>query len=581
MKPFSVRCLIGILLVLALPVSFMACSGRQQAPNVLLITVDTLRPDALGFVNGRADTPAIDGLAAGGRAFDGALSPVPLTLPAHASMLSGRLPRSHGVRDNGQTVPADVPMLQEILRERGWRTGAFVSGFPLQAMFGLDRGFDHYDDTMGEGAEGWVERRAKETVAAASGWIESLDKASPWFGWVHFYDPHDPYDPPREFWQPGPRGAYDGEVAYTDYWIGKLLETARAAGGSRPLLVILTADHGEALGEHGEVTHGFFVYDSTMRIPLIFEWPGRIVPGHGTEALQLVDIAPTVLDLLDLPVLASIDGRSQRAGLEGGEFDVHPAFLETWLPWTYYGWAPLSAWREDEWKFIDAPSPELYHLLRDAHESTNLADREVAVADRLALALDAARSADTRVASTHVDDAAIQRLRSLGYVGVGAPVEAPPAGLPDPKSRIAMRERLQEAEVLLRRHAYAAAQEIFDGVLAEEPDNRFATLRSGIALLRLNRASEAVDVLTRSVAVEPRRAEARYALADALMRTADYHAAAEQWAALAELQPRRPEAWFNLATALAQAGEQERSQAAMSEYEKLRAAAAREQGTTQ
>ncbi|ANB18363.1 sulfatase-like hydrolase/transferase [Dokdonella koreensis] len=565
------RALAAITAVLAL--GFAAgCGTREPQPNVLLVTVDTLRPDALGFVNGRGDTPAIDALARDGRAFRGAVSPVPLTLPAHASILSGLLPRHHGVRDNGQTVPADLPLLPEVLRSHGYRTGAFVSGFPLQTLFGLDRGFDHYDDRMDQGEQGWVERKAADTVAAASAWIGQSAADRPWFGWVHFYDPHDPYEPPREFWQPGPRGAYDGEVAYTDYWLGRLLEQARQASGTRPLLVVLTADHAEALGEHREVTHGYFVYDSTMLVPLIFHWPGRVPAGQGDEAVQLIDVAPTILDLLGLDALPTTDGVSLAPGLAGGPLPVHPALVETWLPWTYYGWAPLSAWRDQGWKFIDAPTPELYALADDPGETRNLVADEVATGDRLHLALTRFTAAPARVAATGDDQQAIERLRSLGYVGVGGPVEAPPDGRPDPKDRIEIKERLQIAETLLRQQRFADAQAILTDVLAGEPDNRYALLRSGVALLRLGRATEAVDVLRRSVAIEPHRAEARFALGDALMRQHDYLAAAEQWAALSELQPRRAESWFNLAEALERAGEPERAQAARVEYQRLAAA---------
>jgi choline-sulfatase len=546
------------------------CQRREPAPNVLLITVDTLRPDALGFVAGRGDTPAIDALAAGGRAFRGAVSPVPLTLPAHTSILSGRLPRHHGVRDNGQTVPLDLPLLQDVLGRHGYRTGAFVSGFPLQTLFGLDRGFAHYDDRLDSGEEGWVERRAEGTSAAAAAWI-AQDRERPWFGWVHFYDPHDPYEPPREFWQPGPRGAYDGEVAYTDYWIGRLLEAAREASGSRPLLVVLTADHGEALGEHREVTHGYFVYDSTMLVPLIFHWPGRIAPGQGDEAVQLIDVAPTILDLLGLDPLPQTDGLSLARGLAGGELAVHPALIETWLPWTYYGWAPLTAWRDQGWKYIDAPKPELYALGPDPHETQNRIAEEIATGDRLHLALTRYTEAPARVAATGEDPKAIDRLRSLGYVGVGSPVEAPPADRPDPKDRIEIKERLQVAESLLRQHRFADAQDVLTEVLAGEPDNRYALLRSGVALLRLGRAGEAVEVLRRSVSIEPHRAEARFALGDALMRQGDYLDAAEQWAALSELQPRRAEAWYNLAEALERAGDPARAQSARAEYDRLKA----------
>lgn len=549
---------------------------------MLLITIDTLRPDALGVVDAQRETPTIDALARSGRFFSAAVSPVPLTLPSHASILSGLLPARHGVRDNGQMVPADVPLLPEILRPHGYRTAAFVSGFPLQALFGLDRGFDHYDDTMNEGEQGWVERRAEDTVKAATPWLQAQGAGREhWFAWVHFYDPHDPYAPPREFWQPGPRGAYDGEVTYTDYWIGKLLAAAHQASGDRPLLIVLAADHGEALGEHQEKTHGYFVYDATMRVPLIISLPDRVAPGQGTEPVQLIDIAPTVLDLLGLVPPSAVDGVSLREGLAGGVLPLHPARMETWLPWTYYGWAPLAAWLDDGWKLIDAPQTELYALGEDPHETRNLADSSPAVADRLGLALEQATRASTRVAETAGDEAAMQRLRSLGYVGVGAPVAAPHGNLADPKSQIALRDTLQEGEALLRAGNHAAASEVFARVLATDPDNRFANLRAGIALLRLGRLEEAVRVLGHAVEVEPHRAEARYAFGDVLMRLHRFGEAADQWAALAGLQPRRKEAWFNLATALRESGQDARAASARAEFERLDGAekTAAERGT--
>jgi arylsulfatase A-like enzyme/Tfp pilus assembly protein PilF len=558
----------GVLLA-AVAVLLSACKPAEPQANVLLITIDTLRPDALGMVDPQRETPAIDELARSGRFFSAAVSSVPLTLPSHASILSGLLPVHHGVRDNGQTVPADIPLLQEVLHRQGYRTGAFVSGFPLQAMFGLDRGFDRYDDDMRDGEQGWVERRAGDTVAATNAWLQAQGADRPWFAWAHFYDPHDPYEPPREFWQPGPRGRYDGEVTYSDYWIGKLLEVAHQVSADRPLLIVLTADHGEALGEHQELTHGFFVYDSTMRVPLIFSWPGRIVPGSGSEPVQLIDVAPTILELLDVPAAGASDGRGMASGLLGGELALHPALMETWLPWTYYGWAPLAAWLDRQWKLVDAPEAELYDVHADPAETHNLAADQAAVADRLGMAMDALTKATQRVADTSQDDAAMQRLRSLGYVGVGAPVEAPPAGLADPKQRIDMRNTLQQGESLLRAGRFAEAQQVFAGVIESDPDNRFANLRSGIALLRLGRTEEASQVLAHAVVIEPHRAEARFAYGDALMREARFAEAAEQWAVLAELQPRRPEAWFNLASALERSGEPERARGAMVEYERL------------
>lgn len=561
---------IRLALACAVPlVTLIACT-REPAPNVLLVTIDTLRPDSLGFIGGRNDTPVMDELAMSGHAFTGAISPVPLTLPAHASILSGELPHRHGVHDNGQLVPATLPLLPGILRQQGYRTAAFVSGFPLQRMFGLDRGFDHYDDVMTNGDEGWVERRAEETVAAVETWLAANPSDKPFFDWVHFYDPHDPYQPPREFWQPGERGAYDGEVAYTDYWLGKLIEQVRAASGSRPLLIVVTADHAEALGEHREKTHGYFVYDSTMKVPLILNWPGKIKHAIGADPVQLIDIAPTILALLGIDRMSGTDGISLAEGLDSGSIRVHPAYSETWLPWTYYGWSPLTAWRDGEWKLIDAPNLELYATGAVPGEQDNLAQTRTEVADRLTLALDAAKSRKTSIAIGQADEKAMERLRSLGYVGVGAAITEAPAGLADPKLMLDVRDALQGAEGLLRDGRFAEAESLFEQVLESDPDNRFANLRSGVALLKLGRSTDAVARLQHAVTIDPHRAEGRFALGDALMRVGEFVAAADQWAALAELQPRRPEAWFNLAEALRKSGEVSRAGKAAIEYERLK-----------
>jgi len=321
------------------------------APNVLLITLDTLRPDALGWVAGRNQTPALDALAREGFRFPGAVAPVPLTLPSHSSLLTGLLPRHHGVRDNGQVLPAAVPTLAERLRQRGYATAGFVSGYPLRSLFGLDRGFDRYEDSLPLGAEGWRERPAPETTALALEWLRTARE--PWFLWVHYYDPHDPYTPPRAFWKPGRRGTYDGEVAAVDHAIGSLRAGLGPAKGS--LLTVMTADHGEALGEHGEATHGFFVYDSTLLVPLVFSFPGRVRPGESRSAARLVDVAPTILDLLGLPPLLDTDGVSLAPTLAGRSQDLPAAYLETRQPWIAYGWAPLKAIRFRNFKLIEAP----------------------------------------------------------------------------------------------------------------------------------------------------------------------------------------------------------------------------------
>lgn len=538
-------------------------------PNLLLITIDTLRPDALGWVAGKNDTPAIDALAAEGVRFPAAVSPVPLTLPAHASILSGLLPRRHGVRDNGQPLPAGVETIAQRLQKSGYATAAFVSGFPLESIFGLDRGFSVYDDRLPEGTEGWTERRAFDTTTAALAWIAKA--RSPWFVWVHYYDAHDPYEPPRSFWRPGARGAYDGEVAYVDAWVGRLREGIPATAAGK-LLTILTADHGEALGEHREKTHGYFLYDSTMTVPLVFHLPGRLKPALRREPARLIDLAPTALDLLGPARLAQSDGTSLRPLLEGKPQSVPAAYLETRLPWVYFGWAPLSALRDGGWKLISAPRPELYDLGKDAAEGTNRIDAERPVARRLVASMREIEKRPGLSAATLEEPEATAKLRSLGYLGAGSRAGEPPPGLPDPKDRIDLRDRLTEGEEAFREGRLAAALAAFDAVLAAEPNNRFATLRSGTALLKAGRLEEAAKRLARAVELDPDRAEARFALGDALMRLGRHREAIPQWMELAKMQPRRADAWSNLGLALGRTGQSadlDRSLGALAEAARL------------
>jgi choline-sulfatase len=537
-----------------------AAPARRPAaparPSVLLITIDTLRPDALGWVAGKNDTPEIDVLAREGARFPAAVSEVPLTLPSHSSIFSGLLPRRHGVRDNGQVLPRQVPVLAEAFRRAGYATGAFVSGYPLRAPFGLDRGFDRYDDTLPVGAEGWLERGAPDTTKAAVAWVRALPAGKPFFLWVHYYDPHDPYTPPRAFWRPGPRGAYDGEVAYTDAAVGDLRRgIAPAAAGAGRLLTVLTADHGESLGEHGETGHGFFLYEPTVRVPMIFHFPGRLAPGRSAASPRLIDVAPTVLELTGLPAWRGMDGVSLRPILTGQRQAIPPAYLETQQPWITYGWAPLAAVRHGGFKLIVAPRPELYDLARDPAESNNRVDADRPRARELQAHLRAAEARPGAVAATVDDPAALEKLRALGYVGSGRTAGKPPAGLPDPKDRNLERARLADGENLLRRGDFAGALAQFDAVLATDPGNRFATLRSGIALLKAGRVQDAVPRLRKAVALDPEQAENRYALADALTRSGDLPGAAQQWLETVRLQPRRAAAWSNLGTVLARSGQ--------------------------
>ncbi|HXU47203.1 MAG TPA: sulfatase-like hydrolase/transferase [Thermoanaerobaculia bacterium] len=540
-------------------VAFAAGPAKPTAParaNLLLITIDTLRPDALGWVAGRNETPSLDELAREGFRLPRAVSPVPLTLPAHTSILSGLVPRRHGVRDNGQVVPRALHLLAAELRSRGYATGAFVSGYPLRAPFGLDRGFDRYDDELPVGEEGWLERPGPKTVEAALAWRRSVPAGKPWFLWVHLYDPHDPYTPPRAFWRPGPRGAYDGEVAFADDAVGALRRgLASAPQGKAPTLTVFSGDHGESLGEHGEHGHGFFVYDATILVPLVFHFPGRIRPGQSAAPVRLVDVAPTVLDLLGLPPWPGLDGRSVRALFAGRPFNPAPAYVESQQPWISYGWAPLAALRTGAWKLIAAPKPELYDLARDASETRNRIDADRPRARELERRLRAAEATPEAKSSVADDPATVAALRSLGYLGSGSSAGRPPAGLADPKDRLAQRDALSEGEVLLRGGRFREALARFDAVLAVDPKNRFATLRSGVALLKAGEAKAAVERLRKAVALDPAQAEARYALADALARSGDWQGSIPEWLETVHLQPRRAAAWSNLGLAFSRTGD--------------------------
>jgi arylsulfatase A-like enzyme/Tfp pilus assembly protein PilF len=529
--------------------------------SVLLITVDTLRPDALGWVAGRNATPVIDRLAGKGFRFPAAVAPVPLTHPSHAAMLTGLMPRRLGLRDNGQVLPPGPATLADTLRARGYTTAAFVSGYPLDSAFGLDRGFDLYDDALARtgGPEGDLERPAAATAAAAAAWLRRARR--PWLAWVHFYDPHYPYEPPAEDLRPGARGAYDGEVAFVDRALGSLLPPADGPD----VLTVFAGDHGEGLGEHGEGTHGFFIYDSTVLVPMVVRFPGRVAAGSSLAPARLVDIAPTVLDLLGLPPMSGADGVSLAPLLAGRAAPPEPAYIETWQPWLSYGWSPLRAVRHRGFKLIDAPRPELYALDADPSEAHNVLAAQPDRAAELRRLLEQAVALPAAASAPAVGDPeAMARLRALGYTGAAAPVAEPPAhGLRDPKDGTEIRDLLTDGDRLLRRAQYGPAVERFDAALARDPDNRFALHRSGIALLAGGDVQAALPRLRRAARLDPAQPEVRSALAEALGRAGAHAEAAGQWREAARLQPRRADVWANLGSALGRGGRPAEAVAAM------------------
>lgn len=543
-----------------LPDSDAGSGATPGRLDILLITADTLRPDALGWIAGANSTPALDAFALGGVAFPAAVAPAPLTLPSHTSMFSGYIPRRHGVRDNHQVVGSAPPLLAERLAAAGYDTAAVISGFPLSAGFGLDRGFLHYSDEFTAGDGAWLERPAAETAAAAGAILGEL--RSPWFLWVHFYDPHYPYVPPEEFAAEGFRAGYDGEVSYVDREVGRLLDKARAAS-PEDLLSVFTADHGEALGEHGENTHGFFVYDDTMLVPLVFHWPGHIEPARRSESVRLVDLAPTLLDLIGLEPFRDVDGVSLRPLLEGRDLAPPAAYLETMQPWNSYGWSPLAAIRHDGWKLIDAPRPELYDLTVDPAEADNLYDRRQDRARELERRLGEAESRPEAVAAAIEDTAVLEQLRALGYVGSGGKPTTPArGGLRDPKDQVELRAMLTRADESLRLGDFRTAERWCRQALAQDPQNRFARLRLGLSLRGRGALSEALVELERALSMSPDDPEARAAYAEALTAAGRPGDAVPQWMEVVRAQPRRVVAWSNLGATQGLSGQPDRAVAA-------------------
>jgi choline-sulfatase len=465
-----------------------------RPPNVLLVTIDTLRWDRLGAYGARdASTPVLDGMAARGVRFETAIAQAPLTAPSHASILTGTIPPRHGVRDNGGFVlPDHLPTLAGTFQHARYRTAAFISGFPLDRRFGFARGFDHYDDRLPRGdhrrrAE-YVERRADETTDRALKWLDgatagtaaSPAEARPWFLWVHYFDPHTPYEPPPDGSGRFRDRPYDGEIAFVDQQLGRLLGALGQARTRDRTLVLVTADHGEALGEHGEDTHGVFLYDSTLRVPWVMEGPGLATAAVPNVLARGVDVMPTLLELAGMPVPDGLDGRSLAPAALGRTLSDEPAYAESLFARIHFGWAPLYAWRTARWKVIDAPRPELYAIDADRDEKTDRAEAERDVADQLLRQVRAARQVATPQAAVEPDRVSAERLRALGYAS-GKPAVASGGPAVDPKDRIALVNRTWRGMALAGAEPQAAVREL-SAVLSVDPAVHLARRYLAMAL---------------------------------------------------------------------------------------------------
>ena len=420
--------------------------ARRPAPadlNVVVVTLDTLRADRLGCYGFRGvETPNIDAVAAEGVLFEQATSTVPLTLPSHTSIFTGLIPPHHGVRDNGGFfVEEKTTTLAERLKEGGYATGAFVGAWVLDSRWGLDQGFDHYSDRFDLSKYkvvnlGTVQKKGDEVMDLALAWLEGV-KAKKFFAWVHLYDPHTPYEPPEPFLSRYPGQQYLGEVAYTDQVVGRLVSWLKGAGVWDRTILVLLADHGESLGEHGENAHTFFVYDATPARPArSCARPGATGAAAGAQ-VSTVDLMPTVLDLVGLAPQPGIDGRSlARLVLHPAADSPGVAYSETYFPRFHYGWQHLRSMRDGRWKYIEAPTPELYDVQQDPGETKNVYKAYSRRAEDLRLLLEKMAGSGVQAAPDEatLDPETLQRLAALGYVG-GGPTGGPRGGAPRPQGQ--------------------------------------------------------------------------------------------------------------------------------------------------
>ena len=594
--------------LLAMLAVLLAACGREPPPSstavdasarpIILVTVDTLRADRLGaYGSNKGLTPALDRFAHHAARFTAAVTQVPLTLPAHATMLTGLHPARHGIRTNdGFRLAATVPTLAEALRNRGYATGAFIGAAPLQASFGLARGFDRYDDEFLRAA-GAIERPADEVVRAAAAWIDE-HRARPFFAWLHLFDPHSPYTPPEPFAAAHAAAPYDGEVAYTDAAIGRLFDRLQRADLLSRAAIIVVADHGESLGEHGERTHGTFLYDATVRVPLFVKLPDATAPQVVAVAVETADLAPTIASLAGTS-LGAVDGRSllpllQGDGRAAGDPD-RAAYVESYYQNILLGWSPLRAARTTRWKFIEAPHPELYDLEHDPGELDNR------VNDRAGLAAGLQRALPTTggdlAASRPAGAEAAERLRSLGYSS-GSTIPTSATRAIDPKDRVEVWLEIEEGIDRIARDP-TGAQQAFARALRLDPGNGLAMKYLADVSFRAGQLREARDGYQRAIAArfrhpdvyvnlaaiaerEGRLDEARAVLVDAVKlmdrdadawnrlgsieaRRGDLEAAKRAFKGAIAAEPGRAEPYYNLGVIERRAGNEQAAQAQLQE----------------
>jgi arylsulfatase A-like enzyme/Tfp pilus assembly protein PilF len=533
---------------------------------MLLVTIDTLRSDRLGCGgDSRARTPFLDRLARRGTQMAVTISPTPLTLPSHATILSGLLPPAHGVRDNGAfRLPDDVPLVSEAFREAGWATAAFVAAVPVAARFGLDRGFDVYDDShppgqasprpaaAGKAPSSFVERAADHVNRAALEWLDRRD-SGPLFLWIHYFDPHSPYAPPRPLSRTVGGDAYRGEIAFTDREFGRL--TRRLDERFAERRTCLTSDHGESLGSHGEESHGVFVYETTTRVPWILGGPGMPVARISKRATSLIEVTPTLISW------AGLDSSELSEFIERLDLDPSEScYVESLYPKLRHGWAPLRGFRSSEWKVIRAPNPEIYDLVRDPGETNNLYESAEARerVGRFFAELENPRWNGRAPTTLPPDSEAEAALRTLGYVGTSrtSAEDDGDAPRPDPKSRIRIEGLLSRAGSALDAGNLRAARSVVSLALSIDPRNKETQLYLARIEAQSGNFERALEVFNWSLGLPPVSGNAyvHYERGRVALDFGRFDIAEESFARAVEHDPLNVDARYNWGVAAYQDG---------------------------
>jgi len=530
--------------------------------NIILFTIDTLRADHLEcYGYDKVETPHINRLADEGVLFEHNVAQVPLTLPSHSSILTGTYPLHHGVRDNtGFYLEKDHTTLAEALKDKGYSTAAFVAAFVLDSRWGLDQGFDYYFDHFDltkykRPSLDAVQRRGDEVLAESRKWLDERGNEK-FFAWIHLYDPHTPYDPPEPYktrFKGRPYGLYDGEIAYTDQLIGEFLDYLEEKKRLENTLVIFTADHGESLGEHLESAHGFFIYDAAVRVPLIIRFPDKIFQGKRIpNQVRSVDIMPTVLHILGDDPHPGIQGRSVLPLILGkNEEPERPAYSETYWPRYHYGWSELKALRKGQYKFIDAPKPELYDLSDDPGEVDNLVDKKASLAWEMKRELSAvidkySKEGIEEAGPRQVDNDSLIKLQALGYIGSFHSPEKTRENPADPKDKITLYNEIKLAQFLTAEEKYDRAEKKIRDVLSKDESVMEAYYILGNILSKQQKYEEALAEYKKALEIDPEYYDAIFGLAITYKRTKQTDEAIIGFKRLAEMNPRDTKPFLHL-----------------------------------